>query len=215
MDIEDLLKEPSALRNWLLARALKSHPLQDALELAKKGEAFIRGETFQIGSADHAVRSAEREPVRQADRPRKPTVEDAEDRKRDAHDKGADPIAHSPDDLVVMATIDDVVRYFGQRITPVLSAGKTMFLVDGQHRENASELVERANRIRRAQKLPSYALMPTPASPGTKLDRPQIAAANAAKAPPARPARSSDTILPWLGCDANGRPTDSNHPRFS
>ena len=42
-EVAGLLADPVRRRSWLLAKALASHPLDQALELARSAEAFITG----------------------------------------------------------------------------------------------------------------------------------------------------------------------------
>lgn len=63
------------------------------------------------------------------------------------------------DDLAVLASPDDIVRFLRQRDDVVVRDGET-YLVNGRFRESLGQLAERANRIRARERLPAFQLMP-------------------------------------------------------
>jgi len=64
----ELIADPGRRRSWLLAKALETHPLDEALELARTAEAFIIGapiaETGATAVARPRAQSADPEPER-------------------------------------------------------------------------------------------------------------------------------------------------------
>jgi hypothetical protein len=130
------------------------------------------------------------------------------------------------DSLTVMALFDDVIRYLQRHHTVVPADEPDRYLVDGQSRETAVQLVEWANRMRRSEKLPCFTLMPTIADRETAPETPRCKAPRNIRTTPAKRAtpekdelswehHSSGVTTPWRGCDADGKPLTADHPRFS
>jgi hypothetical protein len=78
-----------------------------------------------------------------------------EDGKQDAS-----PQPGAVEDLAVLASMDDIVRYLRQRDDVVVSAGADTFLVNGRFRLNSNELLVRANKMRERQGKPLFQRIP-------------------------------------------------------
>lgn len=64
------------------------------------------------------------------------------------------------EDLDVLVSANDIVRYLWQHDDIVFHSGKGAYLVNGRFRETLQQLVERANRIRARRKLANFVLAP-------------------------------------------------------
>jgi hypothetical protein len=121
------------------------------------------------------------------------------------------------DGLIVLASIDEVIRYLHKHHTVVPSDEQDHYLVDDQMRETTGQLLERANRLRRSEELPTFTLMPTagtaarPAPANSKT----IPAKRATEEGIGGKITQAVVLAPWQGCDADGRPLAAGHPRFN
>jgi len=216
LEAECPVDDPERLRGWLLAKALEAvSSLQEALELAAEAEAFLRNVPYPARSGNNqAVAGGD------AVKPTSVPLPGATKVGR-AHETLADPdSAHS---LTVLAPRDDVVRYL-QRTHTVLPAGHDRYLIDGQLRETADQLVERANRMRRSENLPCFTLTPAAGSErARKSNQPAASRAIGTIRAPRTLAETDEigragvppvVVAPWRGCDAYGRPLTADHPRF-
>jgi hypothetical protein len=59
---------------------------------------------------------------------------------------------------VVLARVDEIVRYLRQQDDVVVSMGDGGFLVNGRFRDDLDQLIARANRIRKRRHLPQFVL---------------------------------------------------------
>ncbi|HYM71836.1 MAG TPA: hypothetical protein VET89_02570 [Stellaceae bacterium] len=155
------------LRRWLLSKALGSRPLQEALDWARRAEAFINPRPVE-GAGDASTEpqnSQSPAPVEIGDKQDKKVAAAPEQAHRAATDENPpkSSSAESPDNLTVLATIHDVVRYLERNETVVTWEGENNFLVNGLYRETFDQVIERANRMRRAQELPCFVVLPTTA----------------------------------------------------
>jgi hypothetical protein len=72
----------------------------------------------------------------------------------------------SPDQqAIVSASIEDVVRYLRQQDDVVVADGEGAFLINGRFHLQLTELVDKANRIRRRQNMPLFQLEGRPPRP--------------------------------------------------
>jgi hypothetical protein len=213
-----LLGEPVRRRCWLLYRALECVPLDRAIDLAQRAEAFISG-----GRAEHIATAAAARPesastatprrggqpidvpaaivaneAAPAAPPARPAISTDERRRLierlAAGAKNADlaaefsltpkqvqgvrigcareiaarrvapaqPSAEAPPApppaSAIPASIDEVVRFLRQQDDVVVPQGDGEFLVNARFRLPLGELVGRANRIRKRQGKPEFAL---------------------------------------------------------
>ena len=216
MEAECPVDDPQRLRGWLIAKALEAvSSLQEALELAAEAEAFLCNAPYPAKSGNNRA-VAGGDAVKPTAVPL-PGVTKAES----AHETLADPLL--ADSLTVLAPRDDVVRYL-QRTQTVLSAEHDCYLIDGQLCETADQLVERANRMRRSEKLPCFTLTPAAGSERTRKNNHPAASRTIGTTRAPRALAETDEIgqpgtrpvvAPWRGCDAYGRPLTGDHPRFS
>jgi hypothetical protein len=64
------------------------------------------------------------------------------------------------ENLAVLASLDEIVRYLRQRDDVVVSAGKDAFLVNGRFHLTSEELLVRANKMRLRQGKPQFQRIP-------------------------------------------------------
>jgi hypothetical protein len=98
--LPELLDDPPRRRSWLLAKALETHPLEQALDLARVAEAFITGASAREtvpepaasagGSADRTLEAGpNQEPGSKVPRPRLGLAPEVRDRLLDRLAQGA------------------------------------------------------------------------------------------------------------------------------
>jgi hypothetical protein len=188
MDLDRIVNDPIRRRWWILSKALETAALEEALRLARSVEDFLlaRGDGVPstIDEPRHpveadAIANTDAPPNRQqlsAECATVARIENAAGTDGGHGNTGArqpsedttdtnDPVnapVVSPslgDDLAVLASGDDIVRYLRQRDDVVIRDGDT-YLVNGRFRENLGQLAERANRMRSRQGLPPFLLLP-------------------------------------------------------
>ena len=187
MSDEHIGHDPARRRWWLLTKALERAPLAEALRLARAAEEFIDGvglgelapavaliephpSALQVARTDMTVPVAPSDPSDdapaspQSDAEPEPHLAPARNVSADAArpmtgDQDAPPPGSS-DALVVLAGVDDVVRYLRRRDEVVVPTADGAFLVNGRSRESLEELFQRANRMRARDQLPQFVSLP-------------------------------------------------------
>lgn len=206
------IDDPQRLRGWLLAKAMEAvSSLHEAIELAREAEAFLSGSPYSQGSTIGQVVGRGGAVG--------PTGVPSEYAAMAAKGRQAPPAPDLTDSLMALVSLDDVVRYLQQRHT-VRPVEQDRYLIDDQVHETANQLVERANQVRRSEKLPCFVLMPTGAGSekGPASTRPvasSVVRAIPATRVAAEKSKTSVVLAPWPGCDAHGRALTADHPRFS
>jgi hypothetical protein len=176
MDTYPEFANPIARRQWLLSNALQSHPLDKALEIAREAEQFLAGEApvAAILQAAKSVPVARSEPPPYLVQPmppapvaaskHDPSTRVVEEENQDIVEgppiESTSPLAETnapvPDQTVITASLDDVVRYLRRRDDIVVAKGSGLFVVNGRFHIQSDELVARANRMRDRDGQPAF-----------------------------------------------------------
>jgi hypothetical protein len=151
------MRDPARRRRWLLAKALETNALVDALALAQAVEEFISGKAERYGDdpASGVVPTSifEVQPDPEGRRKKMPITSSVQNDQPTM-------MAAALVGLTSLASLDDVILYLRQNDEAVLSES-----------ENADELLARANLMRQVQGLPPFALLPTHLSESARQDK--------------------------------------------
>jgi hypothetical protein len=149
----DALNEGVHQRCWLLAKALESASLDEALEVARAADEFLRG-----GAQIHAAPALPIAAIANAPAADPcPALGEAQPAPAEAAALVVEEVcaAKPTTDPGRSALLENVVRYLRQRDDTVVRNGEDFFLVNGRFRMSSDELISRANRMReRAGKSP-------------------------------------------------------------
>jgi hypothetical protein len=164
---DQLMLDPASRRRWLLTQALEIAPLGEALTLAQAAEDFISGTAASTG--DRTSAAAKGTP--NFGTGGGPEAEATQLKLlNDLSVAGNQPPFATDQPLTAMdvleglnslVSFDDLICY--------LREGGEVFAED----ESADALLTRANLKRIEQRLPSFALLPTPSTKATRQDRPE------------------------------------------
>jgi hypothetical protein len=169
-----LMLDPGSRRRWLLIQALEIAPLGDALALAQAVEDFISRTAASTGDRT----SAEAKGTPNFGTGAGPEAEATQLALLNTLSVGSNqrpftndqPLTTTEmlDGLNSLVSLDDIIRYLRER-------GEVF-----AEYESADALLTRANLKRMEQRLPSFALLPTPSTKATRPHRPE-------KVAPSRP----------------------------
>jgi hypothetical protein len=164
---DQLLRDPASRRRWLLTQALEIAPLGEALALAQAAEDFISGTAASIGDRT----STEARGIPNFGTGAGPETEATQFELLNALSvvsnqptvTNGQPLTTTEalEGLNSLVSLDDLIRY--------LMEGGEVFAED----ESADALLTRANLKRMEQRLPSFALLPTPSTKATRQDKPK------------------------------------------
>lgn len=162
---DQLMLDPASRRRWLLTQALEIAPLGEALVLAQAAEDFISGTAASTG--DRTSTEVKRTP--NFGTGAGPEAKATQLQLLSALSLGGNQSPFTNDQplttmdalegLNSLVSLDDLIRY--------LREGGDVFADD----ESAEALLTRANIKRMEQRLPFFALLPTPSTKATRPER--------------------------------------------
>jgi hypothetical protein len=141
--LDPWMLDPANRRRWLLAKALETASLAEALPLVQAAEDFLLS-----GKPQEAIDGLPGLVAAEVYKPQSETLEATPSRTPITFEMGNQ--SHEAlEGLTSLASIDDIIRYLRQYDEDVTS-----------ETDNADALLARANRKRLSQGLPSFVLLP-------------------------------------------------------
>jgi hypothetical protein len=147
--------DPANRRRWLLAKALETAPLAEALSLVQAAEDFLLS-----GKPQEAIDGLPRLAPAGSFNPQSGTLEATPLRTSTTFEMG-NKSSEALEGLTSLVSIDDVIRYLRQCDEDIAS-----------ETDNADALLARANRKRTSQGLPSFVLLPAASTQATRPAQP-------------------------------------------